>query len=223
MLYLGDEIKDLYLGGGVSAAYYGSELVWQKASPLPYTELEYINWVSGSGWESDVAGNTTSYDLIIDWAPSSVSGYKALGIGTGSDLRAVGLQNANFMMWEYNGHTQVSGVTAVANTRYSIGFSWRSNTGRLYMDVDGGHEISTTHYSWTAANHVNNRFSMWGISGNSFTGKVYGITETVGDVLTHNWIPVRRTSDSAICLYDTVSEAFITSTTATQWTAGPEK
>lgn len=222
-VHFGSNVTGIHFGGPVSAVYFGSELVWRKAVPLPYTELQYINWVSGSGWSSDIAGNAQSYDLVIDWAPSSVSGYKGLGIGTGDDLRAFGLQNANFMLWEYNGHTQVSGVTAVANQKYSVGFSWRSNTGRLYMDVDGAREISTSHYVWTAANHVNNQFSMWGIQGNSFTGRVYGIKETVSDVLTHNWIPVRRTSDSAVCLYDTVSETFITSTTATQWTAGPDK
>lgn len=187
-----------------------------SSNPVLYTRLQYITWDNNSGFQSLVDGSSQKYKMSIEFSPSSVSGVKHLGVGKDNDYRAFGLDGSTWTLWEYNGNKTLS-TAAVANQKYTVNYSWDRSASTISLNV-GSETVSTSHWTWTASNHVATPFSFWGSSG-GFAGKIYSIKEYLSDVLVHDLIPVKDLNGNT-AFYDSVDDEYYYATEGT-WVAGP--
>lgn len=210
------ELADAYVGSTpIKKAYIGSQLVWEKDSPvLPYdAEVEYIQG-NGSAWINPQYTTTSNSIITIDCQLSSIVAQKRIIGNITSGYFEIYINGSKKWSFASNGKTYASSVTA--NTSRHT-FKIDNVAAKGYIDntaVTIGRNAAT--YYGTAE-----IFTRHTATGNrTCSGKIYSCTIVNGTSFVRDYIPVRV--GTVGCLYDKVSGTLFYSSGSSDFIAGPD-
>ena len=178
-----------------------------------YQQLEYIE-STGTQWiDTGIDSSDNSrWEIVAQRTPGSATDTRLLIAATtgGGDYVASTGNGWNFLSDKY--------IAGNADVKTSLVCERQTTTSKLYVD---GVQTSTA-----VNNAPSTRITLFGQVTNNvfsyaFIGKVYSAKLYDNNTLVRNFHPVRRLSDSALGMYDTVSKTFFANAGSGTFTAGP--
>lgn len=209
----GTEIVDIAVGSiPIEKAYIGSQLVWEKSSPvLPYDAQ--VEWICSDGKTYIDTGvkpsNTVRFEIVMD-IPELTTSIWLFGARTSSSAGQLALfyhKDDKYWSWRF-GNKNASNSTAITIGRYT--FDNHSTSAARVLSIKHGSttfSITATSNTFTCANNIF-LFAM-----NTGTGavnkhadeKLVSAKFWSGSTLVRDYIPVRK--DGVGYLWDKVTEA----------------
>lgn len=217
-----DIVRNTFLTNSGTGSFVAGPSVAQTFDNFPqdFTKLEYIESNGSQALDTGYNPNSNTR-VVLDYNLTQLTG-KWMGIFAVRDLNGYANQYA---YW--------SNETGVYRSNYSgeTGILFGSqNTNRHIIDKD---KAVLKEDGIVVANHPAATFSC-NYSLHIFCGNTGGTKEHYAymklysckiyndDVLVRDYVPVKRTRDSSIGLYDKVNRVFYTSITTSNFVSGPE-
>lgn len=209
------DLADAYVGSTpIEKAYIGSQLVWEKSSPvLPYdAEVEYIQG-NGSAWIDPLYTTTSNSIITIDCQLSSIAVQKRIIGNITTGYFEIYINGSKKWSFASNNKTYASSITA--------------NTNRHVLKIDN--VAAKGYIDNTAVTIGRNAAAYYGtteifarhtVADRTCAGNIYACTIANGTTLVRDYIPVRV--GTVGCLYDKVSGILFYSSGSSDFTAGPD-
>lgn len=189
---------------------------------LPYIELEYIESTGTQYIETGISGGTNaSYELWFNPLTTYVGNFEQYFAGDSYSpipkifRNRVAIAGRDVVIAQ----TSNSGEIIVDDSGDSLFKLKYDNDGKLYYNNSFLHQ-------YTAGNGWGNLtwwlFRSHGESNLYSSMKLYKLKMYVDNELVRDFIPVKRVSDNAICLFDRISYTFFPNQGSGTFTAGPE-
>jgi hypothetical protein len=191
-----------------------------------YTELEYIESTGTQYIDNVYTFQSNIYNIEIT-AETSVTGREICVcslLGAGTALIELAWSSTQGRIFSYQttagGSLGYNNLANIYNNKTFINI-WQDSTKR-YLKVNNEAAISDNN---ALSMPTSNAVKLLGMNSAvyNFVGKLYSCKITDNNVLVRNLIPVRRNSDNAVGMYDTVSGTFFINQGAGTFTAGAEK
>ena len=191
-----------------------SQLMMRKKIPSIYKVLD---WIQSSGTQYIDTGIIASGNTTVDLSYESVYDNQCVfNSRQSSNVRQFGLTMlTGGGRFEYAGNVGISGFNATANTKHRI-VSKIENGNYIVENYNTNEELAgsltftqtsfTTPYSLILFARNNNGT----INGFATNCKIYYFKLWDSGIPKLNMIPVRRTTDNVLGMYDTVSKTFFT-------------
>lgn len=221
MSYIGTtKIGGIYLGTTkIGRAYLGGELVFRNGLPTGYTELQYVSTDSHANIDTGVAG-AEDLEVYIKFSCSSFVQYGAIYGNYVNENRKCNraiFATTNSTLYVAGGRnlaTLVSGFTLNDTHELSV-----QSTRAVLDGVET--TISASTQSSNTTNICLGNLKVGSVSFQNIGLKIYDFKiRKAGSVVKH-YIPCVRDLDSVAGFYDLVADAFVPSSTGTDFTAGP--
>ena len=206
------ELADAYVGSTpIEKAYIGSQLVWEKSSPvLPYdAKVEYIQ-SDGTAWINPQYTTTSNSIITIVVQLSSLVAQNRI-VGNATGYFEIYLNGSKRWAFASNGTVVSSGVSA--------------NTNKHTLKIDnvakkGYWDNSSKTIPQNAATYYGSTYLFSRAGSMNCSGKIFSATIYNGSTLVRDYIPVRV--GTVGCLYDKVSGTLFYSSGSSDFTAGPD-
>jgi hypothetical protein len=191
-----------------------------------YTELEYIESTGTQYIDNVYTLQSNIYNIEIT-AETSVTGRELCVcslLGAGTALIELAWSSTQGRIFSYQttagGSLGYNNLANIYNNKTFINI-WQDSTKR-YLKVNNEAAISDNN---ALSMPTSNAVKLLGMNSAvyNFVGKLYSCKITDNNVLVRNLIPVRRNSDNAVGMYDTVSGTFFINQGAGVFTGGAEK
>lgn len=188
-----------------------------------YTELEYIQSTGGAIINTlDNVTNTLEFDIKVSDVDANCI---IFGAQTNSNFVYCGVNggNRNYEYYFYDTNYQQSMIATSSNTYKNVIF----HKGTSYFDIKDFNENVIVSKTRTVSSYDMNRTLYIGtnnngsVSSDSYSMKIHYYKSYNNGVLTKHLIPVKRTIDNEICLYDLISKTFYTNQGSGSFVAGP--
>ena len=203
--------------------YEGKLTIDEEVSPLPYTELEWIEMPQTEPYcavqlvDTYSAATNLYYDFKLLF--NNLSDLRILGFANNSHL--IGYHN-NTIYLDINGSRKFTINGFTTNTEYHFGLGYKNNS-YVFENIDSSTTYATfntplpkSSKPYFGAVTVNGTIYVNGESERIYSVKVYDDGVLVGD-----YIPVKRNSDDFVTLYDLISEQYCNTTGGGTMVAGP--
>lgn len=215
MINIGGNISEVYVGSTpIEKAYIGSQLVWEKSSPvLPYdAEIEYLEKGSGTNSLIDLGTNADAiFEITAQTTRTASSSMTLVNRHTASTGGAWFGATSNGRWGLGTGGGQYSSTLAVDKTDISVDFTVNPVVGT----------INGSTFSRARGNN-NSHWFLFGSSTNGypFVGRLYSLKAYIGGKLTFDLIPC-RIGDVGY-LYNKVSKSLLGNVNSNPFILGPD-
>ena len=194
---------------------------------IPYTSLKYIESTGTQYITTDYVPNpNTGYE--ITYMCGTTNTYEGLfgysNYGVTPDLRYTVLNDYN-----YPNNLRIRVKSSNDDNGYVIPATY-NEPHTFLVDKNGNYNMDGTTTGQMEGFEASNTSPIYifGIRqanagvGNLGNFKIYQFKIFENDTLVHYFIPVKRTSNNAICMYDKITKTFYTNAGSGTFTAGPE-
>ena len=218
MINIGGNIVEMSVGNiPIKNAYVGSQLVWEKSSPLLYTEIEYLESTGTQYIETNVVPNAnTGIYIHVTCTDNSDTFIVGMRHGYGNTRWSIGHSSKFYYGYSTYASVNVSQSPAECWLNYldSKKFRAKDNYG---SDVT----VNLPSLSFTPAYNIR-LFGSAGIvaSYSKWKGKIYHVSITQGSDLIMDFIPVRV--GQVGYMYDKVSKTLFGNAGSGSFTLGPD-
>jgi hypothetical protein len=212
----------------------GGCLLYKIHTPTPqvpntfangYTQLEYLE-STGTQYINTGVLPDSNFGAFIDFQYTNRDTTEQLAFGTSLPNFCVGRSSAVFGLAHkpgkgYNCYTRCASDSDCYVARHTAHINFM-NDGDLKFDGNTRCNITTDLWSSDASRIF--LFSL-GNSGvqpyHSGAVRIYNLKLSNSNTIVHNYVPVRRDSDGALGMYDTVTNTFFTNAGTGDFIAGP--
>lgn len=200
--------------------------------PGGYTELEYVEGGSELYAFIDLGFPPTPTMQTLLTASVSTDGYERILFGA-SDNSAFSKGNTyavdiydNVLLIPNGKYISLSDGTTAIDVTISLNTIYKYKINYPTVGTIGVNDITKTAFTNLTTVSSNNLYVftyMRGMQSGVVPGrmKLYGLTLWDQGDMIHNYIPARRNSDNVVGIYDTITQAFLTSFTSGSLVAGP--
>ena len=187
-----------------------------------YDVLEYIESTGTQYIDTGYVTTSADYTYELDMVPTKIGGfYSYMGfMASGTTPRAGIHEYSNVFMLGANATTN-SSTTPVVNERVVLKGHFKSGAQKLYKNgtLIASNSTSFNHSSNTLSTHIFGR--NYSSGRNLASIKLYSAKIYEGSTLVRHYIPVRRQSDSALGLYDILTNTFCANSGSGTFINGP--
>ena len=209
-----------YNGNTVSRVLYNNVEVWSaQPVPSPYTYLEYLE-SSGTQYinvSSILNPHPTDFKIVADFKFNSTSGtVKFTGIAWSSYWIQLGCNNGDFLMQSGGSGTEKTFGTADTNRH-----TWTVDHLNHIFTLDSTSQSYTGSFPDVSRDLYIFARDNYGSASQYASGRLYSYKIYFNDVLSYDFEPARRVSDSELGLYDAANDVFYTNQGTGSFVAGP--
>lgn len=184
-----------------------------------YTQLEYLEATGTQGFQIDVLP-THNTKIVVEFYANDTSN-RNISHGYGFGLR---MANAQYRLRYYN-----DGETYDTNYPVVVGEKVKLQWGQGKFYVNDVLRYSIENREFTAGNWITifcygnpGTYGDKTVISDFNPGRIYSYKIYDGDTLIRDLVPVKRTSNNLVCLYDKLNKTYYTNVGSGTFVAGPE-
>lgn len=207
---VGNDIIDIAVGSTpIEKAYIGSQLVWEKSSPvLPYdAEISYLEGDGASYIDTGFCANSnTSVDMSLQAkTPTQNMGVFSTKVGCLFSIYQLTASSKRSFRWQIGYSSSTSGTyyNYESNNSFSNNYRFALKKNEFYLNNVIRNTFATASFTTTDTIPLFAARGANGIDSRMFNGKIYWCKIYDDETLVRDFIPVRV--GQVGCMYDKVS------------------